>query len=237
MALRGKGKNDTPATGARVVTPDVAAVNGDVCHIWTISDSDTSAPPTWPAGFVEHSLSPISTGSLDAQSLRWAWKIASSEPSSWTVTIGADGCIVGCAIFSGRHQTDYLHRISTRADTTSRATPWTATSNAFSSVTDADGCDIGFLQADDCAPGGNVVHTAPSGFLITVEHASGDFHNGCLSVVEDAVVGETGVYAGIGTKSGTNTNLAILAFALAPDTFTPTILRSRKLATQQRMVA
>lgn len=208
----GGSVNDTAGGSGTIAKPGGTA-DGDTILLWTIDDG-TGNVTTWPGGFVEDSLSPLNTSGLDGGQLRWAWKVASGEGASWNITTGGIDRRGG-AVWTGRNPTTPIHRISARTDTTTRSSPWTATSSAFSSNTTLDGCDIGFLVEDDCNASGAVVHTAPTNFTKGPEHAGANFCNGCLSYRDNVAVGEDGVYAGTGTLAGASTNLSIVAFALA----------------------
>lgn len=240
MAYRDSSQQNTSGNSIIVDKPALTA-DGDHVTLWIITDDPSATTITWPSGFTEVPVvSPQITSGIDVQQLAIATKIAASEPSTWTISTSPNSGIKGGAIVhSDRDTTDPIHRSSGVADNTSRASPWTATSGAFSSNTTLDDCDLIFIQADDCNASGAVVHAAPSGFTLQQEHTGSAFQNGGVSTKDAAGAGETGVYAGTGTLAGANTNLGIIVLALAPAgppvQAPPT--RSRKLATQQRMVA
>jgi hypothetical protein len=224
--------DSTPAPSQSVPKP-AGTLDSHHATLWAISD-DTAATITWPTGFVESSVTPLDTGVLDAQRFRVATKICSGEPASWTVTSGSN-IKAGSIVHSGRDTITPIHRISGRADTTARGSPWTATSNAFSSATTIDGCDLIFLQGDDCTPNAQVTHgTPPSGFTLREEHTGAtDFQQGAVWSKDNVAAGDTGVYSSVSSETGGSTNLAVVVIALAPAA-APIAPRQPTMAIQQR---
>jgi hypothetical protein len=212
VAYVGSSKSDALNTTANVAKP-AGTLDGHHVTLWAITDN-SPATITWPTGFVETSVTPITTAVLDNQILFVATKIASAEPATWDI-VCTQSIRAGSVVHSGRNPTTPIHRISGRADTTNRATPWTATSNAFSSPTALGDVDLIFIQADDVDVSGVVTHTAPTGFTLRQEHAGADFRNGGVSTRDAVPAGETGVYSGTGALATASTNLAIVVIALA----------------------
>jgi hypothetical protein len=68
-----------------VVTKPTGTVDGDLVII--ALDTNTSQTITWPSGFTQGDLQHGTQSA--AHTAAWAWKIASGEGASWTVTFGA----------------------------------------------------------------------------------------------------------------------------------------------------
>lgn len=214
MAKRGETINSSASTTISLAKP-AGTVDDDVAYMWLVADS-TTMTATWPTGFTELSISPLITSVLDAQTFRVARKVCSGEPATWTGS-ATTNVKQGVVVLSGRDTASPEHRSSGVTDTTSRSSPWTATSGAFSSNTALVGCDILFFQADDVNTSANsVAHTPPTDFTLVGEFVGASFIQSGLSIKENAGSGETGVYAGVGTAASGNTNLAIAAIAAGP---------------------
>lgn len=211
MPLRGVVKQDAANINGSLAVP-AGSIDGDYAVMWAVSDEGATSTVTWPTGFTEITSSPLRTQVLDAQTARLAVKILSGEPGTWTPS-STHSSKWGAVVLSDVDIAAALQKESGVTDTTTRSTPWTATSAAFSAAT-ANPCDLLFFQFDDVGAANAVTHTAPGGFTLIAEHTGADFRNCGVSLKESAAAGEGGVYAGVGAAAGTSTNLAVFALAV-----------------------
>lgn len=210
MAFRSISTNNVAATGL-VVTAPSGIQDGDILVAWTLNDAGSGAT-TWPAGFVEGPASPqiMSGAGFDASTFRYALKVASGESGDYTLT-GATAVIGGVAAFSGRDRSTTPHRDSGVVADSSHASPWTATSAAFSSATSKE-CDVLWIAQADGASA-NITFTAPTGYTLDADVNEASNARQFAFAHKDAVAaGETGSIAGTG--SGAAAAWAVFGIAL-----------------------
>jgi hypothetical protein len=192
------------------VPPPAGIVDGDILTAFAVSD-DAAMTFTFPAGFTQVTGSPLTT-TADGQRLAVATKKAASESGNYAISgVGAGQLIGGIAAHSGRDATLFLHKVSSAVNNTLNASPWTITSAAFAAATTGV-ADILFIAGSD-TNGNSATHTPPSGFTERADISSGTFQNMTVATKDDAAAGETGVYSGTGTSSGTS-GWGVFAIAL-----------------------
>jgi len=211
MARRASTGNSVRNTSL-VLTKPAGTVDGDVVVLYAINDAAADAI-TFPAGFAALASSPLQN-TFDSQRCAAAWKVAASEPASWTVTCPSD-VIGGAVSFSGRSGVlTASSGLSTGA--TGAASP--AACNA-TGLTAAAGDDLFWICGSDNDSGVDVTFTAPSGFTIDQDlwPGSADFRNLGSAYRDNFAGGATGTVTGTATFASGSAARAtfLLAFAAA----------------------
>jgi hypothetical protein len=121
MAFRSYSSNNATTANPVLALPTGTA-SGDVLIMWYTAASGSVAV-TWPSGFSQIQYETLT--SSGSQTFAAAWKVATgAEPSTYTITVGANYQTCGVAAFSGRTNTQYPI-VYTTNQTTGAASPVT----------------------------------------------------------------------------------------------------------------
>jgi hypothetical protein len=213
MAYRSIASNVVKDTTLTITKPTGTA-SGDILVFVICNDSNTTPAPSWPTGFVEITGSPQHS-TADGMYFSAAIKVAGgSEPANYTVTV-ATAHIGAIVALSACNNTGVPYRSSVGVNSSANASPWSAVSAAFGSVT-ALVCDFVFLMGSDVTAAAAVVGTAPSGFTKRADlNDSGPGFLNIMVATQDSVAsGATGALTGIGTAAGKSAGWGCFAIAL-----------------------
>lgn len=196
MAWRSSTGNSVRNTSL-VVTKPAGTIDGDVVVLWATNDAAADAI-TFPGGFAALASSPLQT-TLDGQRTATAWKVASGEPASYTITCPSD-LIGGADCFSGRSG---VLTASSGATTGAAGASSPAACDA-TGVTGGAGDDQLWVCGADINTGNDVAFTAPAGFTMSQDLWPGaaDFRNAGSAYRDNFAGGATGTISGIATFAG-----------------------------------
>jgi hypothetical protein len=162
MALRGTASQGNTTSSSTVVinVSGIGIQNGDVVLLYGIFGGGGTQTITWPSGF--GAVSGCGNQNVNAGTMACSWKIASSEPTSYTITAGVnDFHAAHCRVYSGRNSTQF--------SATSLTTPVTGSSFPISfsetGLTAVAGDDLALvLCLDNIGAADTLTYTPPSGF-------------------------------------------------------------------------
>jgi len=197
MAFRASTRVQSAGTSI-VANAPAGLTDGD--WLWAMVAADVASQVITPPSGWTSAATALDPGSPDGHSYRLYRKVASSEPSSWTWTIGnSTDCTIVVGAWSGRDTAATVTPVETN-NTTNNGTP---ISVAMNGVTAASGDDIAvFFGLDKAANDGIWGSTPPTNYT---EREDGDttswVYGGYLCTRDNVSSGATGTLTATATRS------------------------------------
>jgi hypothetical protein len=114
MALRGTASQANTTSQSTVVinVSGIGIQNNDIVLLFGLFGGGGSQSITWPSGF--SAITGCANQNVNGATFACSWKLASSEPSSYTITPTLnDFHVAHCRVYSGRNSTQFSATQST----------------------------------------------------------------------------------------------------------------------------
>lgn len=192
--------NSSGDANAITVTAPAGVADNDVLLAYCAHDGAPTDTITFPAGWTL--LDSAGQAAPDGQNAQLFWKLAASEPASYSVTYSRSGRQIACTVgaWSGRDTTPVFSFHTITQETTGSASPLSISS---STGTASSGDDIAFWIDPDAVTSGDWSLTQPAGYTNQGENNLATYGNLALATKNNVGAGA------VGSLTATYTNGAI----------------------------